>query len=270
MEALTGPSPSSPTFGELLRQAREKKGLTREALGHQLNLSSEFIRALESGDWEALPHGQERPLARQLGERLGVDPALHPEAWAPLPGEAPEEVQDPVQDQKERVVMIVLAVGTLGMIAWLVLPGPSLRRQAVAVQVKPVAQAPTAARPTAPSQPFPVLGEALPEAPRTEEGLLVVLRALDRCEARVQGEGLDQKRTLQVSDPWKLRVKGDLTIELDNAGVVSLEVAGKVIRHGQSVGERWVGRFNAQGIWLRPSPPEEDPPTSPDTDTPTP
>lgn len=240
-----------------------------EALGHQLNLSSEFIRALEASDWEALPHGQERPLARQVGERLGVDPSLHSEAWAHLPGEPAEEVQNPVQDKMERVVMIVLAVGTLGMIAWLVLPGPSLRRQAAAAPAMPSAQAPVA-RPAAPSQAFPVLGEALPEAPRTEEGVLVVLRALDRCEARVQGEGLDLKRTLQVSDPWTLRVKGDLSIELDNAGVVSLEVAGKVIRHGHSVGERWSGRFNENGVWLRPSAPEEAPPTSPDTDTPSP
>ena len=51
------------------------------------------------------------------------------------------------------------------------------------------------------------------------------------------------------------RVKGPFTLSLDNAGVVSVEVAGHSIRHGQSVGEPWTGRFGADGQWLRTAPP---------------
>lgn len=253
------------SIGELLRQARERKGLTRETLGQQLNLSPALIAALEAGDWEALPRGQERPLARQVAERLGVDPTADSEAWSGVPGEPNEEAPDPGQDKMERVVMAVLVVGTLGLIAWLVLPGPSLRHSGTSVAAAPMVQAPLS-RPALPTQPYPVVGEAIPEAPRTEEGLLVVLRAMDRCEARVRSEEVDLTRTLQVSEPWKLRVKGDFSIELDNAGVVSLEVAGKAIRHGQSVGEPFKAHFNANGVWLRPAPPEEAPPTSPETE----
>lgn len=251
-------------FGDLIRQAREAKGLSREVLARQLNIPLGFLEGLESGTWDALPSGRERPLARQVAERLGVDPSLHAEAWADLPGEWAEEEESPGQDKRERIVMAVLAVGSLGLIAWLILPGPRLRNPSLTT-------VPTMADPTAPApktplpaQPYPVLGEAIPEAPRTEEGILVVLRTADRCEARVSGEGLDLRRTLQVSEPWKFRVKGAFALELDNAGVVTVQVAGQIIRHGQSVGEGWKGLFDGQGLWQRPIPPQEPPPTAPE------
>jgi transcriptional regulator with XRE-family HTH domain len=253
-------------FGALIRQAREAKGLSREALARQLNIPLSFLEGLESGRWDALPAGRERPLARQVAERLGVDPSLHAEAWDDLPGEWTEEEETPGQDKRERVVMAVLAVGTLGLIAWLILPGPRLRKPTQATIPTTALPAAPAPKTALPAQPFPVLGEAIPEAPRTEEGILVVLRTADRCEAHVSGEGLDLRRTLQVSEPWKFRVKGAFALELDNAGVVTVQVAGQIIRHGQSVGEGWKGRFDDQGLWQRPLPPKEPPPTTPDTE----
>ena len=59
-----------------------------------------------------------------------------------------------------------------------------------------------------------------------------------------------------IAEPWRLRVKGPFTLLLDNAGVVNVEVAGRRIPHGQSVGETWAGRFDGEGRWLRPAPPE--------------
>lgn len=259
-------SPPEVPFGALLRQAREAKGLSREALARQLNIPVAFIEGLESGTWAILPGGQERPLARQVAERLGVDPAIHAEAWSNLPGDWNEEEESPGQDRVERLVMALLAAGTLGLIAWLVLPGPRLRRQPSAPnQILATLPAPPL-RPTLPTQPYPVLGEALPEVPRTEEGVLVVLRTADRCEAHVLGVDLDLRRTLQVSEPWKFRVKGAFTLQLENAGVVTVQVAGKIIRHGQSVGEDWVGTFNEEGDWLRPVAPAEPPATAPETE----
>ena len=250
-------------FGELIRQAREAKGLSRAALARQLNIPLGFLEGLESGRWEALPAGRERPLARQVAERLGVDPSLHAEAWADLPGEwTEEEEESPGQDKRERIVMAVLAVGSLGLIAWLILPGPRLRKSSLVTAPSMAVRAAPAPRTTLPAQPYPVLGEAIPEAPHTEEGILVVLRTADRCEAHVSGAHLDLRRTLQVSEPWKFRVMGAFALELDNAGVVTVQVAGQIIRHGQSVGEGWKGLFDDQGLWQRPIPPEEPPPTA--------
>jgi hypothetical protein len=114
-----------------------------------------------------------------------------------------------------------------------------------------------------------VLGELLPEAPFNEQGALISLRSMDTCDVRLEplpeGGGPVQVRTLRVSEPWRLRVKGPFILRLDNAGVVNVEVAGVRIPHGQNVGEAWAGSFDAEGRWLRPVPP---PPAAPDPQPP--
>ncbi|MBL0312585.1 MAG: helix-turn-helix domain-containing protein [Holophagaceae bacterium] len=258
----------------MLRQAREAKGLSLEWLARDLNLQESVLRSLEADVYEQLPTGGERPLVRQVAERLEVDLAEHQAAWESLPGSMAEDSPDPKQERLERIVMGVLAAGSIGLLAWLVVPGPNLKRGAVNENkgqhsgthpvLQPVAEAHAPLRGT--NRDYPVLGEVLPEAPRTDEGLLVALRAQDASPVHIVADGLDEKRMLQVSEPWLLRVKGAFTIILDNAGVVSLEVAGRVVRHGQSVGETWVGRFNAEGQWIHPKTPEEPPPTAPEVD----
>ena len=262
------------SLGTLLRLAREAKGLSLERLARDLNLQETVLRSLEADVYEQLPAGSERPLVRQVAERLEVDLAAHQEAWELLPGSMAEESPDPKQERLERIVMGVLSAGSIGLLAWLVVPGPNLKRGPLNENqgqhsgshsgLQPIAEPHLSPRGT--NRDYPVLGEVLPEVPRTEEGLLVVLRAQDASPVRIVADGLDEKRTLQVSEPWLLRVKGAFTISLDNAGVVSVEVAGRGIRHGQSVGETWVGRFNSEGQWLRPKAPEAPPPTTPEVD----
>ena len=262
------------SLGTLLRLAREAKGLSLERLARDLNLQESVLRSLEADVYQQLPTGGERPLVRQVAERLEVDLAEHQEAWESLPGSMAEESPDPRRERLERIVMGVLTAGSIGLLAWLVVPGPNLKRGALNESqgqlsgprpgLQPDAE--THQPPQGSNRDYPVLGEVLPEVPRTEEGLLVILRAQDASLVHLLAEGLDEKRTLQVSGPWLLRVKGAFTITLDNAGVVSVEVAGRNIRHGQSVGEIWVGRFNAEGQWLRPKAPEEPPPTTPEVD----
>ncbi len=263
------------SLGTLLRQAREAKGLSLERLARDLNLQESVLRSLEADVYEQLPLGGERPLVRQVAERLEVDLAEHQEAWECLPGSMSEESPDPRQERLERIVMSVLSAGSLGLLAWLVVPGPNLKRGAVDktqeqhsmphAGLPPATNSDLASRRLT-SRDFPVLGEVLPEVPFTEDGLLVIFRAQDASPVHIMAEGLDEKRTLQVSEPWVLRVKGAFTINLDNAGVVSVEVAGRNIRHGQSVGETWVGRFTAEGQWIRPKPPVDAPPTMPEVD----
>ncbi|HET8900371.1 MAG TPA: RodZ domain-containing protein, partial [Holophagaceae bacterium] len=67
-------------------------------------------------------------------------------------------------------------------------------------------------------------------------------------------DGVKLARSLQVSDPWKLRVKAPFQLSLSNAGVVQVEVAGKPVATGASVGQPWSGRFDENGVWRRPRP----------------
>lgn len=248
------------TVGQLLQQARVAKGLSREALALELKLPLRHIEAIEADDWATLPPGRPRPLVRQLAHRLDVDLRSHSGAFETLPGLRVLEPPDPRQERLERVVMGLLTVASVLVALWLVVPrGPSLDRKPDSGHLATLPKAMPPPPPAPSSLPYPVLGELLPEAPLNDQGILVSLRAMDACEVRIEpmpGSGAEPlARTLRVSEPWRLRVKGAFTLVLENAGVVNVQVAGVPIPHGQSVGESWRGRFDAEGRWLKPAPP---------------
>ena len=266
--------PGPEGIGAALRAARLDQGLSLFALAHELNLSVQILEAVEREDWERLPEGRERPHTRQVAERLGVDLGTFPEQWRQLPGVQDQEPPDPRQESMERMLMSALTVGSVGLLLWLVVPGRSLRQGRVQPAQGELHTGPSPWVQKDPASPFPVVGEVLPEAPLNEEGVLVSMRALDACEAEIQGPEAPgqapapvQHRSLRVSEPWHLRVKGPFTISLDNAGVVALEVAGRRIRHGRNVGETWTGHFQQNGDWdVPPAPVPLNPPTAPETD----
>ena len=257
------------TVGQLLQQARVAMGLSREALALELKLPLRHIEAIEADDWAALPPGRPRPLARQLAQRLGVDLEFHTGAFQIVPGVRELEPPDPRQERLERVVMGLLTAASVLVALWLVVPGPRLGRKLAPSYLTGLPKATLPPPPPPSTAPYPVLGELLPEAPLNEQGILVSLRAMDACEVRIEplpeSGTLPQARTLRVSEPWKLRVKGAFTLFLENAGVVNVEVAGLRIPHSQSVGEAWSGRFDAEGRWLNPAPPAiPEAPATPD------
>lgn len=260
------------TVGQLLREARVARGLSREALAHELKLPLRCVEAMEADDWDSLPPGRARPLARQIADRLDVDLELHTGAFQVVPGSVELAPPDPRQERLERLVMGLLTLASAAVVLWLVVPGPSLGRRAAPSYLAGFTRAPMPPPPPPAAGPYPVLGELMPEAPINEQGILVSLRAMDTCEARIEGEdGTRLQHTLRVSEPWRLRVKGPFSLSLDNTGVVGVEVAGVRIQHGQNVGAAWTGRFDAQGHWLKPAPgPLPDPPVSPPAGEPSP
>ena len=245
-----------PTLGRMIHEAREAAGLGLDQVASELKVPVRILLALEADDWDAVPPGLERPLARQLAARLNMDLDHHPDALGLVPGATGEAPPDPKLERLERAAMVGLGLGSVALLAWLVIPGGNLRGRAEASWLD---KAPPRAVPPPPPKadgPYPVLGELLPEAPITGKGILVVLRAQDACDAEVVGaDGVKLARQLQVSDPWKLRVKGPFAINLSNGGVVQVEVAGRPVPQSASVGQAWNGRFDENGGWLRPKPP---------------
>lgn len=276
METMTEhPEPSD--LGEALRQARVAAGFTQESLARELRLPAALIQAIETQEWHRIPPGRERPLTRLVARRLNVDLEAYAEAFASLPGGQGQRLPDPKRERLERILTGAISLASVALLFWLVVPGKDLRDR---LPTTPQILVPSAAFPMALSKadagPYPVLGEVLPEAPVTEAGILVSLRAMDTCEARIEGENTDLRHSMRISEPWTLRVKGPFTLTLDNAGVVALEVAGRVIPHGCNVGEPWTGTFGEDGAWQLPvekrpkgsSAPDVDPETSsaPDAD----
>lgn len=253
-------------LGAQLRIAREAKGLSKQGLARELSFPVHLIEALEAEDWDRIPPGRERPLLRRMADRLAVDLESCPELWDEVPG-SPEaaEAPDPQQERLERIFTGLLTLASALVLLWLVVPGRGLRGQH-SPQDTPNRTAGSEAW-SAPTQggAYPVLGEVLPEAPVNEEGILVILRSLDACEALIQSEGGELRHSLRTSEPWRLRVKGAFTLTLENAGVVSVEVAGRKLRHGRNVGEGWLGRFDAQGLFQPPQETQE-PPVAPESE----
>lgn len=245
------------SVGQILQAARVARGLSREALALELKLPLRHIEAIEGDDWAALPPGRPRPLARQLAERLEVDLDYHTGAFQVVPGGLEMPPPDPRQERMERVVMGLLTAGSVLVLLWLVVPGPSLGQKRASNDLAHVSRMVPPPPPPPSESPYPVLGELLPEAPLNEQGILVSLRAMDACVVKIQPDpetgSPAQDRTLRVSEPWHLRVKGPFVITLENAGVVNLEVAGQRIPHNQNIGETWTGRFDLEGHWLRPA-----------------
>ncbi len=87
-------APVQPTAGELLKQAREAKGLTREAVAEQLNLLPSQVLALEENDFSRFPgetfaRGHLRAYARLL--KLDAEQLLAAHVKkTPEPRRAPE------------------------------------------------------------------------------------------------------------------------------------------------------------------------------------
>lgn len=259
-----------PGLGQRLREAREATGLSQQGLARELAFPVHLVAAIETEEWSLIPPGRERPLVRRMAERLGLDLEAFPELWHQVPGGPDaQEPPDPRQERLERVFTGLLTLGSGLLVLWLVVPGKDLRNRSLSLSQR------TEPREAMPWQapmnqgPYPVLGEVLPEAPLTEEGILVSLRTQDTCEALLRSENGELRQALRISEPWRLRVKGTFVLTLNNAGVVVVEVAGRRIRHGRNVGEAWTGRFDAQGLWLPAVDPAEAPlPTAPETDDP--
>jgi transcriptional regulator with XRE-family HTH domain len=82
----------SAALGDILRKAREKKGLSIEQLSSITRLNSEFIEALEEGRWDRLP-GQVylRPFVKTCAEALDVNIKV---VYSAIDGEELEKMEE--------------------------------------------------------------------------------------------------------------------------------------------------------------------------------
>ncbi len=252
----------------MLRQARVARGISQESLARELRLPLHLLDAIETGDWKRIPPGRERPLTRLVARKVGLDLEEYRESFEALPGGLEEEPPNPRREAMERLLMGAISVASLAVLVWLLVPGRGLRSKMPTIEA-PRSQGPAPSyAPAVINGPYPVLGEVLPEAPITEEGIRISLRAMDTCGAQVKNEVGVLTHSLRISEPWRIRVKGPFILSLDNAGVVEIEVAGQRIQHGKIVGESWSGSFGADGLLLLPPKPkiESPPPTAPETE----
>ncbi len=190
--------------GESLRRARLKRNLALEEISNELKISTRFLQAIESDQYDKLPGGVfAKSFVRQYARLLGLDDeeiagrmlqALGPVEEAPQSVDRPKvgggaPIQVPKVDEWETVgdkrfrwsgwlsaaVLVAVMLVCSAVYAWMQRPKPPVTAQAVvpvqngaqsAVQSAPV-PAPVAAQP-APGVTVPPVSTAEPAAPPSQ------------------------------------------------------------------------------------------------------
>ena len=114
----TGPRGS---LGEWLKQAREARGLSVEAITEQTRIPRRHIEALEHDVLGLLPYFYERAEVRAFARAVGVDERLAIERLDAVAAPPPQPAAEPKPQQTARPpwASAVLAVVAVALVAWL-------------------------------------------------------------------------------------------------------------------------------------------------------
>ncbi|MBZ5587966.1 MAG: DUF4115 domain-containing protein [Acidobacteriia bacterium] len=224
-------------FGEALRSAREKAGVTLEAISGRTKISVALLVALESGDFGRLPNQVfAKMFLRQYLDLIQAAPDnwLHAfdVAWRKFAESSQSFVVGPVVPVRRRRAGPWIV--SLGLVAAAV-AGVFLvqRRQHVsggpALVRAPETRTPsgsTAGRSATPAAPTP----AAAAEPTPQPGALLIRTGDTSCwvEVHVSGER-PSSRLLASSATWEVPAGGkEVDLVLGDAGAVSIEYLGEI------------------------------------------
>ena len=202
------------SFGEWLKEAREARGLTIEAITQQTRIPRRHLDALEHGVLGLLPDFYERAEVRAFARAVGVDERLAIERFNAVAGPPPQAAAEPPPQLTGRLPMAsaLLAIAAVALVAWLAgrpspddeqaprvtadasartdsRPTPAL---AVIPAAEPVASAPTVSEEASPAAATELVVRTRPEGARvTVDGIgwgtsPVAIRHLPPGEKRIR------------------------------------------------------------------------------------
>jgi cytoskeleton protein RodZ len=239
-------------IGDRLRNAREAKGLSLEAVEERTRIRAAYLRALEDETFERLPGpAYVKGFLRTYATALGLDPAPLLEALPPEPTATPSligvrGVEIPIEpavprSPLRRAAMVLglalllgaVVVGVVGYMQLRAFDAP-VPPEAVAPPPghPPVPEPPRPAPAPAPSRPAPV--ELPPDAERERPialpagGVTVELRANGESWIRVTADGETAFQGI-VGPGTVRRFHGDrrVTVRVGNAPAVEVIVNGR-------------------------------------------
>lgn len=109
----------APLHAEL-RESRERKGLTLEALHAATRISPDFLAAIERGDFDFLPKTYIRLFLRTYATHVGMDPQYVLDRYEELVRPVPEEGTPPVEGPRRPLSwggVVALAAGLI-LLGW--------------------------------------------------------------------------------------------------------------------------------------------------------
>ncbi len=107
----------SPSLGHFLREAREKKGLSRDHIARVTRLRKQYIEALEDEDWEKLPSSVfVKGFIRAYAQEVGLDGkeavSLY-EGIAPVEERVPKPLVKPRESKRWNYLFLIPIIAVL-------------------------------------------------------------------------------------------------------------------------------------------------------------
>jgi len=259
-------------LGELLRSAREARGISLEQAEEATRIRKAYLEALEAEDFARMPaQVYVRGFLRNYALYLGLDP----EEVLALRGALPEEpeglsfgeqLEEPLvvpsaRSLVARILAAVLIIGALGAAGWwgylwyqgsglfaVPSPTPTATLTATPVVVAPAVTPTTPApppTPTATPSPTPLPPTATPSPTATQfAGVQVSVEVIENTwmEVTVDGEEV-LKRLLAPGESLSWTGTESIFVHCGNAGGIRVTVNGETIgtlgNHGEVVDYEW-------------------------------
>ncbi len=132
------------TFGDFLRSARERRGLTIQQIANETKIPRRLLESLEHGDFGAIPAGMyQRAEIRAYAKAVGLDPALALGELERALGTSgvssegqvrPEDRTEGLRHRPFLAAAFAIAIAVIGMVAWYgrMTPLPTEERRAIA------------------------------------------------------------------------------------------------------------------------------------------
>ncbi|MFQ5803676.1 MAG: helix-turn-helix domain-containing protein [Candidatus Methylomirabilales bacterium] len=250
------------TVGQLLRAAREAKGISREEAAAATRIKSVFLGAMEEDDYNLLP--DERYLLRFLGEYasfLELDPQdvqrrfsqqIHrsSSSLAVFPGK--RTVTLSLRRVLLGLVLLAFFIPSLFIVLSLLTEqpqktrGPEPPEESQAVRVAPPMETPVSTPETVTTSPITTAAPALPDRPVPSdvpgEGHTLRVEAAEMTWMLVTiDDGETQDVLLQAGESWVWHAQQGFVVTVGNAGGVALALddrplpqlgeSGQVIRN---------------------------------------
>ena len=116
-------SPKASSLGALLKDEREKKGLSHDQVAQITRLRRHLLVALENEEWDNLPSSVfVKGFIKSYAQTLGLDEKealkLY-ERIAPIDTSPPKPLVEPKTTKKGRIFILIVVLGILGMIIFL-------------------------------------------------------------------------------------------------------------------------------------------------------
>lgn len=238
---------TSIDFGQKLREARERRGVSLRQIANATKIAVRVLEALERNDVSKLPGGIfGRAFVRSYAVEVGLDPedtirdfmAQFPDdsVTAGHPTSAKAEDHEAVESSRRTATtflrLILLSVPLAGALLYFGVVGPRASR--------PAAEAPAPVPGSAPaSSPGPVAAPAAPDHDEAPAGRLsVTLSASRACWVSATVDGEKQvERVLQPGEPIALEARRELVLTAGDAEAITMTVNGADARPLGKAGE---------------------------------